>query len=225
MDRFNQQAVDLLTSPVARTAFDLSRESTSTRERYGQHAFGQRALMARRLVEAGASFVTVLMENPGGKMPKNCTYNWDSHAVNCHIFEDAKWRFPYYDQAISALVEDLYARGLNKKVMLVATGEFGRSPRVEHNPGTATGVTQPGRDHWPSAMSVLVSGGNMRTGQIIGATNAKGEYPTERPLSPEDLWATVYRHLGIDWTQSFTDHSGRPQYILPDAKPIAELVA
>ena len=115
---------------------------------------------------------------------------------------------------------------IDKKVMLVVTGEFGRSPRVEHNTGTATGVQQPGRDHWPNAMSVLVSGGGMRTGQIIGATNAKGEYSTERPLNPEDLWATVYRHLGIDWTQSFTDHSpaAAAQYILPDAKAIAELV-
>ena len=104
MDRFNRQAVDLLTSPAARSAFDLSREQAATRERYGQHAFGQRALMARRLVEAGASFVSVVMENPGGTMPKNCCYNWDSHAVNCHIFEDAKWRFPYYDQAISGAV-------------------------------------------------------------------------------------------------------------------------
>lgn len=224
MDQFNRQALELLTSDKARVAFDLSREPANLRERYGHHAFGQRALMARRLVEAGASFVTVVMENPGGRMPKNCCYNWDSHAVNCHMFDDARWRFPYYDQAVTALVEDLYARGLDKKVMLVVTGEFGRTPRIENNVGTQTGVRQPGRDHWPSAMSMLVAGGGMRTGQIVGATNSKGEYPVQRPLKPEDLWATVYRHLGIDYTQTFNDLGGRPTPILPDGKPITELL-
>lgn len=224
MDHFNRYAIELLTSDKARVAFDLSREPAAIRERYGMHAFGQRALMARRLVEAGASFVTVVMENPGGRMPHNCCYNWDSHAVNCHIFDDARWRFPYYDQAVTALVEDLYARGLDKKVMLVVTGEFGRSPRIENNVGTQTKVRQPGRDHWPSAMSMLVAGGGMRTGQVVGATNSKGEYPTQRPLKPEDLWATVYRHLGIDYTQTFNDLGGRPTPILPDGKPIPELL-
>jgi hypothetical protein len=224
MDQFNRQAIELLTSEKARTAFDLSLESAKLRERYGHHAFGQRALLARRLVEAGASFVSVVMENPGGKMPKNCCYNWDSHAVNCHIFDDAMWRLPYYDQAITALVEDIYARGLDRKVLLVVTGEFGRTPRIENNVGTQTGVKQPGRDHWPSAMSMLVAGGGMRTGQIVGATNSKGEYPTERPLKPEDLWATVYRHLGIDWTRTFNDLGGRPTPILPDGKAIEELL-
>jgi hypothetical protein len=224
MDKFNQEAVGLLTSDNARNAFDLSREPAALRERYGNHAFGQRALMARRLVEAGASFVTVVMENPGGKMPSYGTYNWDSHAVNCNIFDDARWRFGFYDQAVTALVEDIYARGLDKKVMLVVTGEFGRTPKINTNNSTLTGKKQPGRDHWANAMSMLVAGGGMNTGQIIGATNARGEYPVERPLKPEDLWATVYRHLGIDWTDTFFDHSGRPQYILPDAKPIAEIL-
>ena len=224
MDQFNRQAVDLLTSDAARTAFDLSREPAALRERYGHHAFGQRALLARRLVEAGSSFVTVVMEHPGGTQPKNAVYNWDSHAVNCHIFDDAAWRFPYYDQAVTALVEDLYARGLDKKVMLVVTGEFGRTPRIETQVGTQTGVKQPGRDHWPGAMSMLLAGGGMPTGQVVGATNAKGEYPIERPLKPEDLWATVYRHLGIDYTQSFPDRAGRPMPILPDGEPIRELL-
>ncbi len=146
MDQFNRQALDLLTSDKAAAAFDLSKEPAKLRERYGNHAFGQRALLARRLVEAGASFVTVVMENPGGEKPKNCVYNWDSHAVNCHLYDDARWRMPYYDQAISALVEDLYSRGLDKKVLLVVTSEFGRSPRIEASVGSQTGVTQPGRD-------------------------------------------------------------------------------
>jgi Protein of unknown function (DUF1501) len=224
VDQFDRQALELLMSDAARTAFDLSREPAKLRERYGHHAFGQRALLARRLVEAGASFVTVVMENPGGPMPKNCTYNWDSHAVNCHLFDDARWRFPFYDQAVTALVEDLYARGLDRKVLLVVTGEFGRTPRIETNIGTQTGVRQPGRDHWPGAMSMLVSGGGMRTGQIIGATNPRGEFPIHRPLKPEDVWATVYRHLGIDWTQSFNDLSGRPLPILPEGNPISEIL-
>ncbi len=226
MDKFSQQAVELLTSEKARVAFDLSRESARLRERYGRHAFGQRALLARRLVEAGASFVTVVMQSPvpQEKLPKHSVYNWDSHAVNCHLFDDARFRFPFYDQAITALVEDIYARGLDKKVLLVVTGEFGRTPRINTAMGTKTGVVQPGRDHWPGAMSLLVAGGGMRTGQVVGATNPKGEYPTERPLKPEDLWATAYRHLGIDWKESFLDHSGRPVPILPGGEPISELL-
>ena len=131
---------------------------------------------------------------------------------------------PAYDQALTALIEDLYDRGLDKDVLLVVTGEFGRTPRISTAIGTQTGVTQPGRDHWPGAMSLLVSGGGMRTGQIIGATNARGEHPTERPMSPNDLWATVYRHLGIDFDESFADLQGRPMPILPFGRPIEELL-
>ncbi len=227
MDQFNQQALTMLTSDQARNAFDLSKEPEALRNRYGRHAWGQRALMARRLVEAGCSFVTMVMENPyqsGVELLKAGTYNWDSHAVNCDIFEDAKVRFPIYDQAVTALVEDIYNRGLDRKVMLVVTGEFGRTPRVNSQTGTQTGVAQPGRDHWPQAMSMLLAGGGMRTGQVVGSTNAKGEEPKERPLTPNDLWATVYRHLGIDWTQSFLDYSGRPMPILPFGEPISELL-
>lgn len=227
MDGFNQQALTMLTSDTARNAFDLSRESEEVRDRYGRHAWGQRALLARRLVESGCSFVTMVMENPyvsGIPFLKQGTYNWDSHAVNCHLFDDAKIRLPIYDQAVTALVEDLYARGLDQRVLLVVTGEFGRTPRLSHQTGTQTGTTQPGRDHWPQAMSMLVAGGGMTTGQVIGATNAKGEEPKERPLTPNDLWATVYRHLGIDFTQSFPDLSGRPMPILPFGAPIAELL-
>ena len=226
MDQFSRRAVAMLTTPQVRDAFDLSREPSAVRERYGWSAYGQRGLLARRLVEAGCPFVTMVWENPfpGQTIPKNCTYNWDSHAVNCDIFEDSKWRFPVYDQAVSALVEDLHQRGLNKRVLLVVTGEFGRTPRLERNKGTQTGVTQPGRDHWPQAMSALVSGGGMRTGQIVGATNSKGEHPTERILSPNDLWATVYQHLGIDFTASINDLSGRPMPILPFGQPISELL-
>ncbi|MFM7555946.1 MAG: DUF1501 domain-containing protein, partial [Verrucomicrobiota bacterium] len=148
MDRFNQRALGMLTSAEVRDAFDLSREPQSVRERYGWHAYGQRGLLARRLVEAGCPFVTMVWENPfpGKPIPAGCTYNWDSHAVNCHIFDDSRWRFPVYDQAVSALIDDLYDRGLDRKVLLVVTGEFGRTPRLERNRGTETKVVQPGRD-------------------------------------------------------------------------------
>lgn len=228
MDNFQRRSLDLLTTDVAQKAFDLSREPGYVRERYGNHVWGQRALMARRMVEAGASFVTMVMENPyqnGIEMPKDGSYNWDSHAVNCHIFNDTRRRLPYYDRAITALIEDLYVRGLDKKVMLIVTGEFGRSPRVEYSIGTQTGVKQPGRDHWPSSMSLLVSGGGMRTGQIVGSTTAKGEHPKDRPLTPNDLWATMFKHLGIDHDNTFfLDHRGRPMPILPYGDPIKELL-
>ncbi len=226
-DRFRRQALDLLTSSHNREAFDLSQEPDDLRDRYGRHSWGQRALLARRLVEAGAKFVTMVMENPyksGIPWLKNGTYNWDSHAVNCHIFDDAKVRIPLLDRAIAALVEDLYDRGLDRKVLLVVTGEFGRTPRITVRKGTQTKVDQPGRDHWPQAMSVLVSGGGMPTGQAVGSTNAKGEHPHQRPLGPEDLWATVYGHLGINIKQTWPDHNGRPMYILPSGSPINELM-
>lgn len=227
-DQFTRQAVSVLTSTRTREAFDLSREPAELRDRYGMHAWGQRALLARRLVEAGCSFVTMVMEKPyqsGVPWLKEGTYNWDSHAVNCHLFRDARVRLPIYDRAISALVEDLYQRGLDRKVLLVVTGEFGRTPRVTERIGTQTKVTQPGRDHWPSAMSMLVAGGGMRTGQVIGSTNSKGEEPKDRPLTPNDLWATVYRHLGIDPQTAFPDFSGRPMPILPFGEPIQELLS
>jgi len=226
LDQFGQKAVELLTSEKARNAFDLSQEPESLRAKYGKHAWGMRAMMARRLVEAGASFVTMVLENPyvsGVPYLKNGTYNWDSHAVNCHIFDDARVRFPIYDQTVTALIEDVYARGLDKKCLIVVTGEFGRTPRISYSTGTQTGVSQPGRDHWPQAMSVLVAGGGIPTGQVIGSTNSRGEHPHDRPLTPNDLWATVLKHLGINQEQTFPDHNGRPMPILSYGEPIREL--
>lgn len=228
MDVSRERALDLLRSEVARQAFDIASEPMPLRERYGMHAWGQRCLLARRLVERGASFVTMVLENPyqsGLPSLKEGTYNWDSHAVNCHMFDDLKFRLPIYDKCVTALIEDLYARGLDQKVMLVVSGEFGRTPRINSQTGTQTGVSQPGRDHWPSAMSVLISGGGLRTGQVVGSTNSKGEVPKDRPLTPMDLWATVFHHLGIDWLgTSFLNHAGRPMPILPSGEPIKELV-
>tara|TARA_R110002072_G_scaffold12913_13_gene54983 strand:- start:401 stop:1246 length:846 start_codon:yes stop_codon:yes gene_type:complete len=225
MDSFNRQAIDMLTSEKVRSAFDLSQEPKELRDRYGWNAYGQRAILGRRLVESGVRFVTMVWEHPypGKPTPKTAAYNWDSHAVNAHLFKDCDWRLPPYDQAVSALIEDLYQRGLDRRVLLVVTGEFGRTPKITVRRGTQTGVMQPGRDHWPKAMSVLVSGGGMRTGQVIGATNPKGEYPVERRMTPNDLWATVYRHLGIDYEHVLHDLQGRPVAILPFGEPIPEL--
>jgi hypothetical protein len=225
MDSFNQQAMEMLTSAQVRDAFDLTKEKDGTRERYGHHAYGQRALMARRLVEAGSRFVTVVWENPtpGKAIPVNCASNWDSHAVNCDIFADCRWRMPNYDQALTALIEDVYARGLDEKTMIVVASDFGHTPKINPQRGNKSKVIQPGRDHWPKAMSVLVSGGNAPMGQVIGATNSKGEHPVERVMTPNDLWATVYRHLGVDYNDYLKNLEGLPMQILPFGKPIEEL--
>lgn len=221
MDRFNEQACELFTSKEIRDAFDISLEPQPVRDAYGMHAWGQRCLMARRLVEAGSSFVTVLMTKPTSSLPENTRYDWDCHAVNCDLFVDMEYRAPYFDQAVSALISDIFARGLDKKILVVVTGEFGHTPRLEYK--DVKGRKRPGRDHWPHAFSLLVSGGGLKMGQVVGATDDRAAYPKERPVLPEELWATVYRHLGIDTSKFMQDLSGRPIPILPDIRPIKEL--
>jgi hypothetical protein len=222
MDALRDRALDLVTSPAARDAFDLTREPENLRSRYGMHRYGQRALLARRLVERGATWVTMVMENatpPGEGLQKDHTYNWDSHAVNCDIFKDTKYKLGYLDQAISTLIADLYERGLDRRVLLVVTGEFGRTPKIEYDKATG----RPGRDHWPQAMSILTSGA-CRTGQVIGSTTSKAEHPKDRPLVPEDLWATVFEHLHLPWRDTnFMDGTGRPMPMLPAGDVIREL--
>jgi uncharacterized protein (DUF1501 family) len=144
--------------------------------------------------------------------------NWDDHAVNWHIFDAMKQRAPFYDQALTALIEDVYQRGMDRKVLIIATGEFGRTPKIEYNNG------RPGRDHYAYAMSILLSGGGMKMGQVVGSTDARGEHPDERPLGPASFLETVYRHLGIDTAHEFVDNSGRPLRILDPAEPITELL-
>lgn len=226
MDTFNEQACKLFSSPETRAAFDVTLESEKTRELYGMHSWGQRCLMARRLVEAGSSFVTVALENPPetaatGKSRDDVFYNWDCHAVNCDVFTDMKYRAPSYDQALTGLITDIYDRGLDKKVLIVVTGEFGHTPRLEYK--DSKGRKRPGRDHWPHAFSMLVSGGGLQMGQVIGSTDPRGTYPKDRTLTPEDMWATVYRHLGIDTSKFIHDLSDRPIPILASGAPIKEL--
>lgn len=225
MDSFNQRALNLLTNDKARKAFDLSLESEATRDLYGRHEWGQRCLLARRLVESGCSFVRMDMNNPNvpGTDKNRIHDNWDIHAINGDLYYDLSVRMPPFDRAVAALIEDIYQRGLDRKVMVIVSGEFGRTPRITVEKGTRSLAMQPGRDHWPGAMSVLVSGGGAPMGQVIGSTTPKGEYPKDNRLDPNDLLATVYRFLGIDQNHAFLDRSGRPMPILPHGKPIAEL--
>jgi len=187
MDLYETQALDLLTSPEAAKAFDLNHEPASLRDRYGRNPWGQQCLLARRLVEAGVDSVTTTFDgSPCGRVA-----NWDDHAVNHHVVEAMKFRAPVFDQAVTALIEDVYDRGLDKRVLVIVTGEFGRTPRISYVASSGEGVAsapagtvQPGRDHWPQAMSVLMSGGGIKPGIVVGATNKKGEYPADRALSP-----------------------------------------
>jgi uncharacterized protein (DUF1501 family) len=213
LDQFQRQALTLMLNDRVQAAFDVSREPAYLRERYGESRDNQKLLLARRLVEAGVNFVTVSGFGRGDAAGR--IFNWDDHAVNWNLEAAMRWRLPHYDQGLTALIEDIYARGLDRKVLVIATGEFGRTPRLERG-----GVC--GRDHYPFAMSILVSGGGMRMGQVIGATNAWGERPKERPLDPCDILATVYKHLGIDHTETILDPTGRPQPIARGT-PVDEL--
>lgn len=200
-DSFSDAALEMVTNPTVRKAFDIQREPASIREFYGRTITGQRCLLARRLVEAGATFVTVLS---GGE--------WDTHSKNFEMLKNTS--LPLLDRALAALVTDIYQRGLDDRVMIVVSGEFGR---------TATINKEGGRDHWPGAMSLLFSGGGMKVGQIIGATDSRAMYPTTRPYSPGDVLATIYDFLGISTDIDFHDATGRPVALLPEGRPIAEL--
>jgi uncharacterized protein (DUF1501 family) len=170
------------------------------------------------LAEAGTAVITIDALAP--EQGKPLYFSWDDHANAQPGWDLAKgmhWRAPFLDQALSALIEDVYDRGLDRKILIVAMGEFGRGPRLN----SANGCI--GRDHWPDAMSALVSGGGLKMGQVVGSTNSKGEYPKDRPLTPKDMLATIYHHLGIDHRLEFNDFTGRPIPILPDGDPIREL--
>jgi hypothetical protein len=221
LDRFQHQAFGLLTSRNVARAFDLEREDPRLRDRYGRHRWGQSCLLARRLVEAGTSVVTLFIDTP---QDGRTFTNWDDHPGNAgrpgHFASFIQTRLPYLDQALSALIEDIYARSLDRQILVVVVGEFGRSPRLRYGPPTGS----VGRDHWPQAYSALVSGGGFRMGQVIGATDTRAAYPTNRPLSAKDLLATVYHHLDIDTTYTYRDHLGRPAAILAEGEPIRELI-
>jgi hypothetical protein len=218
-DAFTRQALDILSSPRVRDAFDVSREPQHVRDLYGgdqvsafNYQFGHTwrgasFLQARRLVEAGVPVVTL---SPGA---------WDHHGnlngVRGTIFERSRERLPQFDRSLAALVTDLHERGLARDVLVVVWGEFGRTPRV--NP-------YGGRDHWTRASFVVFAGGRIKTGQTVGATDAQGGTVIDREYGAQNVLATIYQHLGISPNQTFPNFSGRPTYLLDDQRPIVELL-
>ena len=212
-DAFTQKAFEVLTSSKLVEAMDLDREAPALRDRYGRGAaspaFGEDAgphwmdqfLMARRLVEAGVRCVTLSFGS------------WDRHGQN---FERLPEQLAKLDQGVTALVEDLHARGLDQDVSVVVWGEFGRTPRINADGG---------RDHWPQASCALLAGGGMRMGQVIGSTNRLGEVPHDRPVHYQEVFATLYHQLGIDVnTATIVDPNGRPQYLLDRREVVRELL-
>ena len=211
IDTLHQRAFDLLTSSKLVHALDVSKEDPKVRERYGKGIdkpqgdaspmMNDQFLAARRLVEAGVRFVTL-------------SYGfWDWHGGN---FANLKQHLPILDQAITALVQDLHDRGLDKDVSVVMWGDFGRSPRINKDAG---------RDHWPRVASCLLAGGGMRTGQVIGSTNRFGEEPADRPVDYKDVFATLYHNMGINIADTpVLDAANRPNYLLPGHEPVAELI-
>lgn len=199
-DGFYQQGFDLVSSPKAQAAFDIEKEDPKIRDRYGRHDMGQRFLMARRLVEVGVSWVTI---NWGG---------WDDHRT---LFKTYKGdRLKKFDQALSALINDLDERGLLETTMVLCLGEFGRTPKINKDGG---------RDHWPHAMSVLMAGAGIPGGQIVGATDAKGYHASENVYRPEDFAASLYTKMGIDPNQLLYTSTGRPTHLVNEGRLIKEL--
>ena len=210
MDRFERQAFDMVTGEQARKAFDLSQEDPKLRERYGRHSWGQSTLLARRLVEAGTTFVTCHF---GG---------WDHHWDLQKGYENY---LPKIDQLVSALFTDLAERGLLDKTLVVLCGEFSRTPRMNDggNGGAPMSMGTPGRDHWGNAMFCLLGGGGVKGGRIVGSTNRLGEAPQDRPVQPGDIHHTIFRVLGVDPHTAFPDNTGRPIAAIDHGEVISEL--
>ncbi len=209
MDRFTDAAWRMILSPNVRKAFDLSKEPEKVKDAYGRHSFGQSVLLARRLVEAGARFVTAA----GYK-----TIEWDTHGDNDKGHRDKLC--PSFDQAFSTLLEDLDQRGLLESTVVIAMGEFGRTPHI--NP-------KAGRDHWPQCWSLVLGGGGIQGGHVIGASDSEGGYVADRMITMGDIYATIYKAFGIDWEKTYMTPIGRPVKIANsiDDKtgvPIKELV-
>ena len=200
LDAHYEQGYNLIASKEAQAAFDIHREPDRVRETYGRNAFGQRALLARRLVEAGVPFITLY---EGG---------WDHHK---DIFKALERRLPTFEATIAALIEDLHQRGMLDSTLVIALGEFGRTPQVNKDAG---------RDHWSNAMSVMFAGGKTPGGQVVGATDVRGFSAVERVLSPENFASTVYTKLGIDPGKVLYTPQGRPAHLVTDPTPIAELM-
>lgn len=199
MDSVNQQALDIVLSGRVRKAFDVSQEDQTLRDRYGA-GWGEQALIARRLIEAGVRFVSL-----------NTGY-FDDHG---NIEGALRDKLPRHDKAVGVLIQDLAERGMLDDTLVVTAGEFGHTPRINGNAG---------RDHWPQAQSILLAGGGYRHGQVIGSTNDKAEYPETRPVGVEDFCATVYHALGLHVDDQVIDLSGRPMHLVPGGQVPAELI-
>jgi hypothetical protein len=200
-DSFYEKAHGLITSPLAKKAFDLDQEPDRLRESYGRTPFGQSCLLARRLVEAGVHFVTV---TDGG---------WDTHQNNFKSLKERK--LPVLDRAYSTLLQDLSERGLLESTLVVWFGDFGRTPKI--NPSA-------GRDHWATAGVACLGGGGVRTGEVVGATNPLGEFVIDSPVTPQDLAATIYHCLGVPLHTWYKTPEGRPVELCPEGKPVRQLV-
>jgi hypothetical protein len=200
-DEFRQRAASMVLSSEARRAFAIELEDARLRDRYGRTTFGQSALLARRLIEAGVRFVTVTY---GG---------WDHHAK---IFASLDKKLPEFDQGFSALIEDMHVRGLLADTLVLCFGEFGRTPKLNKDAG---------RDHWGSAASLLFAGAGVRGGNVVGATDKQGAYVTRRPVAPADVACTVYEALGIDPRKHLMTPDGRPVEILDGGETVKELFA
>jgi hypothetical protein len=210
MDRFAQEAYEFVSGPVARRAFDIGLEDPRLRDRYGRHTWGQSTLLARRLVEAGCTFVTVHF---GG-----WDHHWDLKAgMENHL--------PKVDSAVASLFRDLDERGLLETTLVVLCGEFSRTPRMNNggNGGPPLSKGTPGRDHWGNAMFCLMGGGGVKGGLVVGSTDRLGERPKERAVKPSNIHATIYPVLGIDPKLQLLDPSGRPVNVLDDPTAIEEL--
>lgn len=205
MDRFDQEAFEMVAGPNARRAFDLSKEDPRLRDRYGRHTWGQSALLARRLVEAGSTFVTLHL---GG---------WDHH---WNLQSGMESYLPRVDSLYATLLSDLDDRGLLDSTLVILCGEFSRTPRMNDGSGNGT----PGRDHWGASMFCLMGGGGVKRGVVYGATDRLGQRPAKDPVQPANIHATIYKVLGIDPTYAFTDLAGRPVPILDDPEPIHALL-
>ena len=216
MDRHAQAAVDLLVGRRAHEAFDLSLEPARIRDRYGKHLWCQQALLARRMVEAGVAFVTLDLSY------HTASGTWDNHGDNIPpyggISKGLKPLLPLFDHLFTTLVADLEERDLLDDVLVIAMGEFGRTPMM------GTQGSTDGRNHWAVVMSMALAGGGFRHGQVIGATEADGGYIKERPVTPGDLAATIYHHMGVPLDATYNDGTGRPRFIVEYGKPIGELV-
>ncbi len=210
MDKFNREAFEFVSGPTARKAFDIGKEDPRLRDRYGRHNWGQSTLLARRLVEAGCTFVTVHF---GG---------WDHH---WDLKKGMENYLPQVDSAVSSLFSDLDERGLLESTLVVLCGEFSRTPKMNDggNGGAPMSMGTPGRDHWGDAMFCLLGGGGVQGGRIVGSTDQKGTRPASRPVTPSNIHATIYEVLGIDPNLKLLDPSGRPTPILDDPEPIHEL--